>query len=194
MFHGVRSLPVLLAIAVGAGSVCVSADDWPQWRGPEGIGVTAETGLPLTWSDTEHVAWRVKLPGMGVSTPVVAGGRVFATGQTGSGSRRDGSHPSFVQGEAATGSRRAHAGRPRAGNAEHRGSFRRLGSPMVGRTTYWQHALAAEGPLPTVHDKHNLATPSPVTDGETVVALFATGQAAALDAGSRCGPLDAASG
>ena len=172
MFHRVRSLPVLLAIAVGAGSVCVSADDWPQWRGPAGLGVSSETGLPLTWSDTERVAWRVKLPGMGVSTPVVAGDRVFVTGQTGSGSRREGNHPSFVQGEAAAGSGERMLGGRAPATAETSSIAVRF---VVSAHRWsdghqiWQQAIAAEGPLPAVHDKHNLATPSPVTDGAIVV-------------------------
>ena len=45
----------------------------------------------------------------------------------------------------------------------------------------WEHALPAEGTLPAVHEKHNLATPSPVTDGSRVYAWFGTGQIVALD-------------
>jgi outer membrane protein assembly factor BamB len=45
----------------------------------------------------------------------------------------------------------------------------------------WQFELPAEGALPFVHEKHNLASPSPVTDGERVYAWFATGQIAAID-------------
>jgi outer membrane protein assembly factor BamB len=44
----------------------------------------------------------------------------------------------------------------------------------------WEHRLEAEGTLTPVHDKHNLTTPSPVSDGTTVFALFGTGQVAAL--------------
>jgi outer membrane protein assembly factor BamB len=45
----------------------------------------------------------------------------------------------------------------------------------------WEHRFEAEGPLPPVHEKHNLASPSPVTDGEMVFAWFGTGQIVALD-------------
>jgi len=45
----------------------------------------------------------------------------------------------------------------------------------------WQHRVEATGPLPGVHDKHNLASPSPVTDGQMVYAWFGTGQIVALD-------------
>ena len=45
----------------------------------------------------------------------------------------------------------------------------------------WERRLDAEGTLTPTHEKHNLATPSPVTDGTLVYALFGTGQLAALN-------------
>ncbi len=59
------------------------AADWPQFRGPGGSGVAEETGLPTRWSPTENIRWKAPLPGRGVSSPVVAGGRVFVTACTG---------------------------------------------------------------------------------------------------------------
>ena len=55
------------------------AADWPAWRGPAQNGVTQETDLPETWSNTENVAWKAPLPGPGNSTPVAHGDRVFVT-------------------------------------------------------------------------------------------------------------------
>jgi outer membrane protein assembly factor BamB len=45
----------------------------------------------------------------------------------------------------------------------------------------WEYRTRATGPLPEVHEKHNLATPTPVTDGERVYAWFGNGQLLALD-------------
>src|SRR6185369_1860750 len=45
----------------------------------------------------------------------------------------------------------------------------------------WEYEMPAEGPLPEVHEKHNLATPSPISDGQRVYAWFGTGQIVALD-------------
>jgi len=68
---------------------CIAfAADWPNWRGPHGNGVTDETKLPTTWSATENVAWKVKLPGPGNSSPVVVGDRVFITSATKKGALR----------------------------------------------------------------------------------------------------------
>jgi outer membrane protein assembly factor BamB len=53
--------------------------EWPQFRGPDGQGHSSERGLPLEWSETKNVAWRVPVPGRGWSSPVVANGRVYLT-------------------------------------------------------------------------------------------------------------------
>ena len=55
------------------------ADNWPNWRGPALDGAAAGRGYVSTWSPTEHVVWRVKLPGLGASTPAVWGDRVVVT-------------------------------------------------------------------------------------------------------------------
>jgi outer membrane protein assembly factor BamB len=61
----------------------VLADDWPGWRGPNNRGISAETELPLSWSDTKNVAWKVELAGAGVSAPVVWRERIFLTSSDG---------------------------------------------------------------------------------------------------------------
>jgi outer membrane protein assembly factor BamB len=55
------------------------AENWPAWRGPRGDGTTLETALPLTWSATENVKWKVALPEPGNSTPIVWVDRIFLT-------------------------------------------------------------------------------------------------------------------
>lgn len=51
---------------------------WPHWRGPHHTGVANAT-VPLTWSDTANLRWKIELPGRGFSTPVIAGNRLFLT-------------------------------------------------------------------------------------------------------------------
>jgi outer membrane protein assembly factor BamB len=53
--------------------------DWPQFRGPDGDGHSRTTGLPLRWSDTEGVAWKASIPGLGWASPVVHAGRIYLT-------------------------------------------------------------------------------------------------------------------
>jgi len=53
------------------------AEDWPGWRGPRGDGTSLEEGIPTEWSATENIAWKVPTPGVGHSSPIVYGDRVF---------------------------------------------------------------------------------------------------------------------
>jgi outer membrane protein assembly factor BamB len=62
-----------------------SAADWTGFRGPGALGVSDETGLPLTWNETENLAWKTPLPGPGSSSPIVLGDRVFVTCYSGYG-------------------------------------------------------------------------------------------------------------
>lgn len=65
------------------GGTAVRADNWPQWRGPENNGVCKETNLPTEWGATKNVAWKLALPGMAGSTPIVWGERLFLTSADG---------------------------------------------------------------------------------------------------------------
>lgn len=55
----------------------LSAENWPNWRGPQGDGISGEKDLPLTWSATENVKWKVSLPEPGNSSPIVWKNRIF---------------------------------------------------------------------------------------------------------------------
>jgi outer membrane protein assembly factor BamB len=72
---------VLLALAI-APTPLLEAEDWPQFRGPTGQGISTETGLPLEWGAESGVAWRTPIPGKGWSSPIVHGERVLVTTAT----------------------------------------------------------------------------------------------------------------
>lgn len=55
----------------------VRADNWPQWRGPQLNGTSAEKGLPVKWSPTENVAWKLAMPSRSGATPIVWNDRLF---------------------------------------------------------------------------------------------------------------------
>jgi len=59
------------------GGACALAD-WPQFRGPDGAGISA-AALVDSWSDSTNVLWKKELPGSGSSSPVIAAGRIFLT-------------------------------------------------------------------------------------------------------------------
>ena len=53
---------------------------WPQWRGPQGLGVSSAPNLPVTWSaDSPNIKWKTFIPGRGNSSPIVSNGRVILT-------------------------------------------------------------------------------------------------------------------
>ncbi len=63
-------------------AMCVlsaGAGDWPQFRGPNSDGHAVGPATPVEWSETKNVAWKVSIPGLGWSSPVVVDGRVFLT-------------------------------------------------------------------------------------------------------------------
>jgi outer membrane protein assembly factor BamB len=129
------------------------AANWPQWRGPAGDGSYPESNLPLKWSETENVAWKCPLP-EGPSTPAIWDNAVFATGQ-------DGDKLMLFRIDRDTG---------------------KIGwSSQVGTGHLPQRIPEARPGFPHRNPLYNLAAPSPVTDGEVVVAHFGTGELAAYD-------------
>jgi outer membrane protein assembly factor BamB len=74
-----RTLIGILACLLGTGLPATAAVNWPQFRGPNSDGVTAETGLPLTWSEAEHITWKTAIHGKGWSSPVIWGDQIWMT-------------------------------------------------------------------------------------------------------------------
>lgn len=83
------SASVLFLILAGALPV---RGEWPQFRGPDGLGHSSSRGLPLTWSEAANVRWKTKLHGRAWSSPVVLGGQVWVTTAT------EGGHELFAVG------------------------------------------------------------------------------------------------
>jgi outer membrane protein assembly factor BamB len=165
-----------------------ASSEWPQWRGPSSAGVSLESALPATWSATENIAWKARLEGMGTSSPIVSGDIVFVTSQVGRSSVAEGdSHPQLARDDGELAKREAPIGGRRA-DADTRDGEVWLVVEAFGRADgkrRWMWRERATGPVPAVHEKHNLATPTPVTDGQRVFAWFGNGQIVALDTNGR---------
>jgi outer membrane protein assembly factor BamB len=76
-----RTMPRLFLCALGlfiSGSV-LAGDDWPQFRGSTQQGIADVRNLPVQWSETENVAWKVDVPGLGWSSPAIEKGKLFLT-------------------------------------------------------------------------------------------------------------------
>src|SRR5262245_59314992 len=75
-------LRVLCAFVVQFIPLSLSAADWPQWRGPEGTGVSPEKQLPIIWHEDRSIVWKSPLPEWGTSTPAIWGDAIFVTSHT----------------------------------------------------------------------------------------------------------------
>ena len=65
-----------LVMAIVA-AITVSADNWPAWRGPQANGISNEKNVPLKWSMTENVAWKLPMPSRSGATPIIWGDHIF---------------------------------------------------------------------------------------------------------------------
>jgi outer membrane protein assembly factor BamB len=178
----VRSLPFLLfAMQI------LYAGDWPQWRGPSSNGISDESGLPVHWGAADRIKWKAALAGLGASSPIVSGDRVFVTSQEGIVPVLQGLQPllardddDLARQENPIGGRQSKAGDAKGEVSLIVEAFRRSNGARL-----WKYSAKATGEFPQLHEKHNLATPTPVTDGKLVFAWFGTGQLFALDMDGR---------
>jgi outer membrane protein assembly factor BamB len=123
---------------------CWSAD-WTQFLGSDGSGVSSADNLPVRWSETEHIAWKVPVAGKGWSSPVVRGDRIFLTTAipVGEGdAARQALHTICL--EAATGS------------------------------TLWDVEVFrhADGEAVEMHQKNSHASPTPILEGDHLYVHF----------------------
>ena len=68
-----------LCIGVACLSASVHGSDWAQFRGPNNSGVASESQAPSEWSITKNLAWKMKIPGYGWSSPIVVGDKIIVT-------------------------------------------------------------------------------------------------------------------
>jgi outer membrane protein assembly factor BamB len=141
----VSKIAAAFLVMLAAAPWC-GAGDWPQWRGPDGDGRSRETGLPTHWSETENIAWKTPLPPWGTSTPAIVGDAIFVT------SENEGALL-LVRIDKATGkivwTRQVGSGKANRGAGKKRSS--------------------------KYHPSHNLASPSPVSDGQRVIVHYGNG-------------------
>jgi outer membrane protein assembly factor BamB len=68
---------LVTVLLVLSGAAAPVAENWPQWRGPHGVGISKETNLPVKWSPAENVAWKAPLPGVSGATPIIWDEHIF---------------------------------------------------------------------------------------------------------------------
>lgn len=155
----------------------LAAGDWPQWRGPGSQGISGESNLPSEWGPRKNIAWKAELAGTGTSSPIVTGDLVIATSQVGAYASGDGSDPRLARDDRALAIREKSI----SGTKSDKVSLVVEAFHRDGGQRIWRYETEASGDRPEVHEKHNLATPTPVTDGERIYAWFGDGVVVALD-------------
>jgi hypothetical protein len=142
-----------------AASALVQADNWPQFRGPQSMGVVADDPkLPEKWSSTENVVWRVDIPGTGWSSPIVWGDRIFLTSVVSTASKEAPKKGLYFGGERGT------------PTDEHRWLVYCVDF-KTGKML-WEREVFRGVPKQSRHLKNSYASETPVTDGERVYASF----------------------
>src|SRR5436190_5488003 len=77
-----RTITTLLMGLLPMLRLCAENVNWPQFRGPRGDGTSTSTGLPLHWTETENVKWKVPIHGRAWSSPVIWDNQVWLTTAT----------------------------------------------------------------------------------------------------------------
>ena len=72
-----RRAACLSVLAASLATVTLYADNWPQWRGPDSNGASRERGLATTWTQTQNIAWKLAMPSLSGSTPIVWEDTIF---------------------------------------------------------------------------------------------------------------------
>jgi len=126
--------------------------DWPQFRGPSGLGISSDADVPVQWSESKNLKWRTSLPGSGSSSPIVWGQHVYVTCYSGYGLSR--SNPGDIE-----------------QLVRHLLCIDRKDGKVI-----WTRTIKAEMPEDAYAGmgvpEHGYASNTPVTDGERVFAFF----------------------
>ena len=165
----------LISLACLAFAATAFPADWPQWRGPNGNGISSAKDLPVEWTDDKNIAWKTALPAWSGATPIVIGGRVFVM----SPSRQ----PKIAEPEPATQAPANGQRRNRGGSPQRRGPQATVSGPggdellliCLSRTDgseLWRTQIDTGNELKR---KQNNSSPSPVSDGKLVWATTGNG-------------------
>jgi len=140
---------VSLAVAIAVLNFCAPprashAEDWKQFRGPNGNGVVQASGFPATWDIATNVAWKSGVPGEGWSAPVVVDGKIILTTAV----------PTVAADE----------------ESVHRFELHCL--ELATGKTIWQRVASEGKPRVPKHKDNTFASETPVTDGQRIIAYF----------------------
>lgn len=126
--------------------------DWPQWRGPDASGTATGANPPMTWSETKNIRWKIDVPGVGSSTPIILGDRVYVS--------------TAVKTDE---------------ESENLYDFMVIAYDRATGKEIWKTTLAQQVPHEAGHSTNTFASSSPVTDGERLYMSFGSRGVFCLD-------------
>jgi outer membrane protein assembly factor BamB len=146
-------------------SATASAGNWPQWRGPDGSGISNEKNLPSEWSPTKNIKWKTPIEGRAHSSPIVWGNRVFLT--------------TAIEGAEVPGAKAAkhvlgdkEFVHPDSLGANRKHTFKVVSLDRDTGKIIWQSTAWEGTPYDDRHRKSSYAASTPATDGKMVYAFF----------------------
>ena len=167
VFRSITLLSVVLGQYACGFQDAAPAQDWPQFRGPNGNGVLDKLEHPVEWSNESNIAWSVELTGSGLASPVVQGDRVFLATAVGAAPS-----VSFSEGVSDM--------RPKTPSSAVK--FDVICLSLRDGTTHWSKTVVERKPEFPIHGSNSYATETPATDGQRLFVYFAAvGVMAALD-------------
>jgi outer membrane protein assembly factor BamB len=170
----VKRIALTLTIAISLACACFSflaesalAGNWPQWRGPDGSGISNEKNLPSHWSPTKNIKWKTAIEGRAHSSPIVWGNRIFVT--------------TAIEGAEVPGAKAAkhmlgdkEFVHPDSIGANRKHTFKVICIDRESGKILWQSTAWEGTPYDDRHRKSSYAASTPATDGKMVYAFFGT--------------------
>jgi len=166
------ALTLTIAISMAGGALgllaqTVSAGNWPQWRGPDGSGISTEKNLPSEWSPTKNIKWKTPIDGRSHSSPIVWGKMIFLT--------------TAIEGAEVPGAKAAkhmlgdkEFVHPDSIGANKKHTFKVIAVDRDSGKIVWQQTAWEGTPYDDRHRKSSYAASTPATDGKMVYAFFGT--------------------
>jgi outer membrane protein assembly factor BamB len=149
---------LLLAFTATVFTALPALGDWLQFRGPGGLGISSEKGLPTKWSAKENVVWKTELPGAGTSSPIVVGNKIIVTCYSGYGTDKADNDVSLLK--------------------RHVVCLSRDGKILWTRDVPTE---LPETPYSSYQALHGYASSTPASDGKHVYAFFGKSGVVAFD-------------
>ena len=147
-------LIILLATTLSA----AGAENWPGWRGPGTLGISGEKKIPTKWDLNKNVKYKVEVPGLGHSSPIVWGNRIFVTTAVNTDPKEADWQKGFGQAQR----------KPDASDI----SWKVLCFDRESGKLLWERTAITQKPFNGRHMKNSYASQTPVTDGTYVFAFF----------------------